>query len=338
MKINRLYRTLFVLAMAAGVFLMALPGCKKDKEDKITGPYSNMNDMTTTSIQLTIPRIETSLQRSTLIRLYLSVTDQDGNPLENFNVYNFEITEVCSGDTDTTLVGSLTINELNDEASYLAAAMTLDYSGSMSDDDILNMESAVRYFAELKADNDYMEVIKFGNTPYVVIGFTNDLDSLNYAVDSILFTGGDNTAFYDAVYQGLSDGNEFYQTHSDYFPTVLGFTDGHDNNSHTRFHTLVDQAKTDQIPVYTIGFGDVNTNKMTELADETGGRYYYTPDPEELTKLYTIISGQLNNLYIAEWTYDNPGCDTVLVTVKVSYTCANGDFVSFARKEFFPVD
>jgi uncharacterized protein YegL len=337
MKINKFYRTLLVLAMATGMFLMVLPGCKKDKEDEITGPYSNMNDMTTTSIKLTIPRIETSLQRSTLIRLFLSVTDQDGNPLRNFNVYNFEITEVCSGDTDTTLVGSLTINELNDEASYLAAALTMDYSGSMGAEDVMNMEDAVKTFMEKKQQNDYMEVIKFGSKVQVVSPFTDNLDSLNYAVDSIPYNGSGSTAFCDAVNRGLVDGDEFYQTHPDYFPTVLGFTDGHDNLSHISLDKLIDSAKTKQIPVYTIGFGDANTNKMTKLADQTGGRYYYTPDAEELSKLYSLISGQLKNLYIAEWTYDNPACDTVLVTVKVSYTCANGDFVSFARKEFFPV-
>lgn len=331
-------KPMYVMVVVASLIVILFSNCKKNNKDELKKSYSNMDDKTTTSIKLTIPRIELSSLKSTDIKLYLSVTDQDGNPLKHFNQYNFEIKQVCTGETDTTLIGSISLTELNEEGSNIAVSSTLDYSGSMSDSDKDNMEQAVKSFVNLKENDDYMEIIKFASEINVVAEFTNNTDVLINAVDNIPYQGGESTAFYDAVNRGIVDGDQFFELHQEYLPAVLGFTDGGDNESQLTINNIINEAQIKQVPVYTIGFGDPNTSDMNLLADKTGGRYYYTPDANEVAEIYSLISGQLKNLYLVEWSYDNPGCDEVTVVVKSSYSCANGDFVSFATKQFLPLN
>jgi len=64
---------------------------------------------------------------------------------------------------------------------------------------------------------------------------------------------------------------------------VVVIADGRDNNSlNIDLNGLIDQALESGVPVFTIGLGDVNAENMQQLADETGGQYYYAPDEEVL--------------------------------------------------------
>lgn len=338
MKTKSLKMSVVLLVMTFGFLILSNTSCKKDNEPSTPKkvPYSNMNDDSTTLINLTIPRIEISPLKSTEIKLYLSVVDQNGNPLAEFNQYNFIIKQVCTGTTDTAVVGSITFNTLNEDGNNIAVATTLDYSGSMGDDDIENMEEAVKYFINLKEANDYMEIIKFASYVNVVADFTKDRNELLAAVDKYVDVGG-QTAFYDAVNEGLIDSDQFTNQNSGFMPAIIGFTDGGNNYGSTSLDEVVANAQQKQIPVYTLGFGDPETYYMNYLADQTGGRYYYTPDPTELQDLYSLISGQLKNLYVVTWTYDDPGCDEVTIVVYSSYTCKRGTFTSWATKHFFPL-
>jgi len=341
MKTNRLLLKISVLFFILLSTSVIFTGCKKEKKEEApTGPYTNLNDYSTTSLQLNLLRMELSQFRSTDIKLYLSVTDQEGNPLTEFNEYNFEIKEVCTGETDTTLVGTLHLSKPDPQnTKNIAAALTLDYSGSMGDDDISQMEEAVKTFVGFKEPDDYMEIIKFGTEITVTAPFTNDKDVLFNAIDNIPYDGDRATAFYDAVNTGLNDGVALYENHSgNILPVVLGFTDGKDNRSHINRNKLVLQAQQKQVPIYTIGYGSEAEYTLTYIANETGGRYYSTPNIEELANLYSMISGQLKKLYVVEWQYDNPNCDEVTVVVKVTYTCGNGTLVAFATKHFIPLD
>jgi hypothetical protein len=145
------------------------------------------------------------------------------------------------------------------------------------------------------------------------------------------------TAFYDAMSLGLTDAETFTNAQSAYLPAVIGFTDGLDNQSYLDYSSLISQALSKQIPLYTLGFGDADEYVLNYIATETGGRYYYTPDITTLQSLFSLISGQLKNLYLVTWVYDDPTCSEVLITVEASYTCANGAFAARSQKIFYPL-
>ncbi|MCK9400915.1 MAG: VWA domain-containing protein [Bacteroidales bacterium] len=329
-----LYRILPALPviLVAGA-IMLLSTCKKD-EDNSDKAFKSMNDDSTTAIDVTIPRIELGLGRSTTITVFLSVTDQNGNPFKEFNQYNFNIKQVCDGYTDTAVIASITFTKAQAEGYNTAAAMTMDYSGSMGGANKKNMEKAAKQFVYLKEDQDYCEIIKFDESYEVTLPFSTDIDLLLAAIDSDY--GGGSTAFYDATFKGIQDAADFVLSNFGLIPSVLAFTDGKENSS-----TLADlpfcitMSQKEQVPVFTIGYGNVDSLDLQQLAEETGGRYFYTPDSEGLTALYSLISGQLENLYMLTWEYDNPACEKVWVLVTATYTCANGTFTAKNEKYVF---
>lgn len=319
-----------------------ITGCKKEMPEPpppMPTAYFNMNDDSTNAIIATIPRIELSKLKSTHITIYLSITDQDGHPFKDFNQYNFVIKQVCVGDADTALVASITFNKLNVEGNSIVTPLTLDYSGSMYGY-TATMENAVIEFIEQKRPDDEIELIKFSDSPEVVQSFTNDTSILQQQLLAYWTGTGGSTAFYRSLDMGIRDIETFLiQNPGSFFPAIIGFTDGNDNNSWPlTFDSIINKSLANQVPVYTLGFGGSNTNVLSNLANSTGGRYYYTPDISQLAGLYTLISGQLKNVYEVSWVYDNPGCNEALIVVEASYTCKNGQFFSRVEKIFYPLN
>lgn len=338
MKTTIINPTGYYIWMAMLILLLVFPGCKKtEPPPPLPQAYSNLNDDTTTSIIASIPRIELSLLKSTKITIYLSVTDQNGNPMTEFNQYNFVIKQVCVGETDTTFVASISFNKLNVEGKNIASSLTMDYSGSMSWY-LGDMENAVWNFMKQKRFDDQIELIKFSDNPAVIQPFTNDTSLLRQKLFDFWPGSGGSTAFYDGVDLGLNDIQQFiHQDSENFFPAVIGFTDGADNSSNNTMEGIIDKSKINQIPVYTLGFGGASDYILNTIANETGGRYYYAPDITQLASLYTLISGQLQNVYVVSWIYDNPGCSEVLIVVEASYESKSGMHYSRVEKIFYPL-
>lgn len=331
----RLSITLFLLMIITGTLLL-FPTCKDDEETPGGKPYSNMNDDSTTAIDLTIPRIEWGTSRAATITVFLSITDQNGNPFKEFNEYNFSIKQVCDGRTDTAMIASITFTKAQAEGYNTAAAMVMDYSSSMGGTDKKNMEKACKQFMYLKEAQDYCEIIKFDDQVTIIQAFTNDMNTLLTAIDEDY--GGGSTAFYDATFTGMQEAKGFVASHFGLIPSVLAFTDGKENASELAdLPFCITMAQRDQIPVFTIGYGNVDSVALEQLGVASGGRYFYTPDSEGLVTLYSLISGQLQNLYMLTWDYDDPTCEDVLVVVHATYTCANGIFTAKTEKHLFKV-
>ena len=329
-----------LIIYAIAIFSMAgiLWGCMKDEYVYIQSqrPFKNLSDSTTTSLHVTIPRIEWSRTKSSSgINIYVSVTDQDGNVIQEFNEHNFKLAYLCKGDPDITEVEQHKSIATDNLKSHVAAAMTMDYSGSMYGQDITNMEKAVKQFIQRKDPNDYLQIIKFASTVKIMNEFSADSDVLTNAVEEWADVVG-MTAYYDAIYYGLINANEFVQYHNDLMPSVLAFTDGHENNSVIikRLDDLIEFANKKQIPLYTIGFGRVDSDGMIRLAEETGGRYFYTPDSDGIDAIYDLISGQLDHIYGLTFESFLIECDELTINVEVTYENQNGVLNATASRDF----
>ncbi len=329
-----------LIIYAIAIFSMAgiLWGCMKDENVYIQSQrsFKNLSDSTTTSLHVTIPRIEWSRTKSSSgINIYVSVTDQDGNVIQEFNEHNFKLAYLCKGEPDIVDVKQHKSIATDNLKSHVAAALTMDYSGSMSGLDITNMENAVKQFIQRKDPNDYLQIIKFASTVRIMNEFSADNDVLVNAVEEWADVGG-MTAYYDAIFYGLKNANEFMLDHNDLMPSVLAFTDGHENNSAIvkRVDDLIDDANQKQIPIYTIGFGNVDSGGMTRMAEETGGRYFYTPDSDGVDVIYDLISGQFDNIYGLTFEYFHIECDELTIKVEVTYENQNGVLNATASRDF----
>lgn len=319
MKKDRIKKTVVICFLIATTFLYL--SCSKDSPTSPT-----QGDTETTSIEATLPRVEFSGNNAIL---YASITNQNGKPIKGLKESNFKIEEITAKG-DTFVITSFVVSVPSGAAGDLAVAVTMDYSGSMSTSDITSMELAIKSFINLKKDTDIMEIIKFGSNVDVVQTFTNNVQTLINAVDSS-YSGG-MTAFYKSCLQGIIDASA---QSSSYIPSVIGFTDGINNVSPNNIDTVWTIARQHQIPVYTVGYGNgCDSVGLQQIADSTGGRYFFAPDTSGVANLYATIGGQLQNLYTLTWDVHAQSGTSVISRITTTYTSANGTYTTVAEKTF----
>ena len=201
-------------------------------------------------------------------------------------------------------------------------ALVLDISASMELRDAIDemQAAAVSFIGMLVAPPDEAEIIRFAKSvePVPVPVFTTDTDALKAAINAdpninpVDFRDG--TAMYEAVSQAIDDTTLRDPTRR---RAVVVIADGRDNSSLIELDELIEQALDDGVPVFTIGLGDVNAENMQQLADETGGQYYYAPDEGDLDAIYDQISKIISSQYILEYDASSPCGDIISLDVVV---------------------
>lgn len=308
---------LLMIAVLAVLFVVS--GCRKDEPDvQIDG------------IDVTIPRV---LLKDGKITMFISVTDLKGNAITDLSKGNVMIETIKDG--QVTKISGFNLYSSTSTPTPIAAALAMDYSGSMYYDTtfVPAMEAAVKTFIGLKGLTDKLEIIKFDHNVYVVQPFTTDTILLYAAVDSVMSLAG-NTAFYQACLDGLNDAAATVSSTTGVLPAVLGFTDGVNNQAPYNPDTVITKALQMQIPVYTLGFGGTptyipDTATLRHIADTTGGRYYYTPNPNDIQQLYQYVNGQLTGAMVVGFPWGSKANATIRVTVVYK------GFVAKAEKMIF---
>jgi hypothetical protein len=331
---NRGYtlRHIASLLIVAGFALAWLAGCTGPSEPEVTGPYSDPNDHSTTAVVTNLVQIETGGTMGLInasVEAYLCVTDQEGLPLENFNHYNFAVVESSAAGRVEIGSGGLTAKSVAQTGQGTATAVVMDYTDDMPDNLIADMESAVKLFIMFMGSGDVAEIIKYSYYPGVVQSFTSDKDQLNAAVEEPWAGPGGGSALIDAVYTGLSDAST-----RDELSAVYAMSLGWESSSQHTLDELRQLADSSGIPCYTFGMGAGDTLKLSEIADLTGGRFFYVPELEDPTKVYELLTGMLKKTYVLEWTIQSPSGSEVHVTITTEYTCGNGTLTSTATGTF----
>jgi VWFA-related protein len=274
----------------------------------------------------------------------LVIADQSGNAITGLTSQNLSVQLTWA--TTHSITGTVVIQSLSQSGKNIAVATTMDYSGSMADDQILDMETGVKAFVNAIGTNDICEIIKFDSYVEVFQTFTNSKQTLLHAVDSVGYFGG-TTALYQSIYTGIQDLTN--QSASSYARAVVAFTDGQENDSNIDFPTLIQTANANAIPVYTIGLFDstyhstppgLNSTReqtLVQIADSTGGFYFYAPNAAQLVQIYGSISGQLSNAYTLTITWPSttlPASGTLVTAlITVNY---NGLISTFQRDFIMP--
>jgi len=256
---------------------------------------------------LTYDQIDPS--RFPIINNYVSVLDTSGKPIAGLNESNFTVTE------DGTVENPITVTALGGMQVPISFVLTIDRSGSMSGTPLQDAKNAAIGFINQMAANDKGAVISFSSDVTVDQSFTNDKNLLINAVNSLNALG--NTALFDALIQSVNQIN----TQSGR-KAILLLTDGADNSSISTKSQAIQAAMNANVPVYTIGLGlGVGSSEeliLREIADSTGGRYYYSPNSSDLQNIYSLISLQLRNQYKITYTTHNPDYNGSVRTVQIT--------------------
>jgi hypothetical protein len=256
-----------------------------------------------------------------------------------------------------SLTGAIILQTLSQSGKNIAVAMTMDYSGSMfygAYDSVAkkyvtikNMETAVKTFVTAMGTADRAEIIKFGDVTKVSVvqPFTSDKALLTRAADTLSYDRN-LTALYSSIVRGLNDASG--QSSSSYARAVVAFTDGGENDSNVPRDSIFRASRRNAIPVYTVGLLDsayhstppgayTSERDLVQIADSTGGFYFYAPNAAQLVQIYQRISGQLSNAYAITINWPGTGLPPAGTLVTVTITISYSGFTStFTRTYTMP--
>ena len=264
---------------------------------------SEFNVGPTGGLNLTFNQIDAS--GFPTIDCYVTVTDDQGNPISGLNESNFTVKE--DGHTESPI----TVTPMGAGAVPIAVALVIDRSGSMGLQPLDDAKTAAITFVNQMGSNDKAAVISFSSDVRVDQPFTSDKSLLINAINSL--TSGGFTAMYDAVIKAVNQTNT--QTGR---KAIILMTDGADNASSSSLQDAINTAVQSNIPVFTIGLGLTAEQDLQQIADSTGGRYYYAPSSSDLQQIYQLISQQLQNQYKITYTTHNPNRDGTTRTVRIT--------------------
>ena len=130
---------------------------------------------------------------------------------------------------------------------------------------------------------------------------------------------GGSTAFYDSINTGV----EKLAPRSNLRKFIIAMTDGNDNRSQINEDEAITLAKTNNMAVYTIGFGSgSDETSLQKIAAETGGTYFRA-ESTDITAAYQSIQTNITYQYLGD--LDTSLGDKFLVEIALNH---NGITVS----------
>jgi Ca-activated chloride channel homolog len=249
-----------------------------------------------------------------LVSLYATVTDTNGAPVTNLQKQDFMVYE--DGNPE-----KVAIFEQESERP-LSILLALDTSGSVRKDIKLELQSARRFVASILRPVDVLSLYQFNEVVSEIVPFTASVDRISKGIGRIRLGAG--TALYDAIYLGgkalaRRDGRK----------VMVLISDGGDTLSSTDYHSALRTAQQSEAIVYSIIMVPVVANAgrelggehaLIQLANDTGGKYYYADSPAGLEKAFQQISNELRLQYLIGYypSRTKAGSDFRRVEIKVN--------------------
>jgi Ca-activated chloride channel homolog len=189
----------------------------------------------------------------------------------------------------------------------LAMVLVIDKSGSMTGPPIELARASAKAAAELLGAQDQIAVVGFDDQTRVVLPMTgaSDKGTVLGSIDSLTADGGTD------AYPGMIKGRELLQNSVAKVKHMIVLSDGQtpDND----FAGLVRDMRAQGMTVSSVALGDGAAKEVMQLiAQEGGGRYYETNDPNNMPQIFTKETMQASrsaikeDLYGAAVTGDHP--------------------------------
>ncbi|HKQ73885.1 MAG TPA: VWA domain-containing protein, partial [Blastocatellia bacterium] len=266
------------------------------------------------------PTAETIRINSNLVAVPVSVTDAQGNPVRNLTAEDFLVEEEGSPQQ---------LQGLGEPGKTpLELALLFDVSRSVRNRFDFERETANRFLREVMKPGDALSVFSIGTTPKLSIPRTSNVENAIAATAAIQPTE-EATAFFDTVVKASQ------YLHDSSNPGVrrvmVIISDGEDTNSE-RFKLAGEVARELQRAdalCYAINPSgpSIRLNKistkghegMVTLANVTGGLAFLPDKLEDLTKVFSQITAELQAQYLLGYYSSNEANDGKFrrITVRV---------------------
>lgn len=166
---------------------------------------------------------------------------------------------------------------------YYDFAFVVDTSGSMSGQSINYAKQSMNNFVDCLADSDNACLVSFASNAYLNAHLGATKEYLHTAINSLNASGG------TYVSKGLNMAlNQLNFSTSGNQKAIVLICDG-DVDS---VQSYVNIAKANNIKIFAINVFSADNDKLQNMADETGGEYYYAYTAEELLTAFSHISSE----------------------------------------------
>lgn len=293
---------LSLIAMALIAFLMGGCGLNDDRiafeEDpgKLSKPGGAVTEINVTGSSAS------SLQVS--VDLYLF--DRFGQPRLDLETSNFNI-QAASLDVQASL-NALDL-QIRDENNAYEAALLIDQSGSMvdNDPDELRLDAAKLFLSRL-GENDQATAgffpanTLFGSPVRIFGDFTGRGNRYVDEINDLYGEAGGNTPLYIAAYETIEYTDDRTSSNN---RAVVVFTDGEDTEGDRSLQEVINYAQATGIKLYTVGLSrGVDFAVLGNMAYQTGGAFMWAADAPQLISMFGTLGNLLEgsaDTYQAVW-------------------------------------
>jgi Ca-activated chloride channel homolog len=237
-----------------------------------------------------------------VVPLYVTVQDSDKRLVPDLALEDFEVLDNGK---------PVTITQFSNEPEPFSVVVMLDTSASMTASLELLKEAAEQFLIRMLPEDRGMVGAFNDKIQFPVGDFTSDRDDLIGALRELGF--GNPTRLYDAVEASIQQLGGVKGRR-----VVLVFTDGDDTASKIGMGKVLDQARADEVMIYSIGLESVYFNGqhkvrtrpdrgLRRLSDETGGGYFELKNSDDLGPTFTRVAQELHSQYVLGFPPANDG-------------------------------
>lgn len=163
-------------------------------------------------------------------------------------------------------------------------AFVLDDSGSISSSDFTKMKNECKQLTDRFTEDDRLSLFMFASSVSKLTTFS-DKSTFVEKMSSYQKTNG-MTALYSGIYSAI---NEFANYSNDASQIMIVVTDGYDNQSNVSSSTVINNAVAQNIIIYCVGVGSVNSTVLRNISESTGGNYYHINQFSQLNNIFENI-------------------------------------------------
>ena len=232
-----------------------------------------------------------------IVDLFVTVTDSDGRLVPSLTREDFEV-------YDNDRLQELVVFE--NSVRPITVVVMLDTSASMDLNRRRLMAGAEQFLIRMLPD-DKARVGAFSDKIEIEpVEFTDDRDELISWLPKLDF--GNETRVYDAAGASLTALSNIPGRR-----VVLLFTDGDDSASEINAGDVLDQAISQEVMIYSIGFESNYFNgvryvqtrpdrNLRRFAEETGGGFFELTEAAALGPTFTRVAQELHSQYVLGFT------------------------------------
>ncbi len=241
------------------------------------------------------PEIPTITVESRLVPVALNVVDEKGAPVSGLTVDDFEVRE--EGKPQKIAVFE------REATTPLSIVLTIDSSESIFNEVRLEREAAKKFVRSILRPQDEVGLMDFADNVREIVPFTNSARQIEAGLARL--EKGEATAMYDAIYLASE---RLRDTRADggRRRVIVMITDGDDTTHHGSYSSSLEQAQRAGAMIYALimvpihadaGRNTGGEHALIQLAADTGGKYYYVEEREDLGPAFQHVSDDLRTQY-----------------------------------------